>query len=54
MVAQEKATRPGCAAATAEVTPDKFCRVEDQSEIWEQALALGREIGSRLGSQLRM
>ncbi len=31
-----------------EVTPDKFCKVEDQVETWQQALKLGKEIGERL------
>ncbi|MCB2193262.1 MAG: flavodoxin family protein [Deltaproteobacteria bacterium] len=31
-----------------EVTPDKFCKVEDQTETWERAQALGRKIGKRL------
>jgi multimeric flavodoxin WrbA len=36
------------------VTPEKFCKVEDQKETWQQAQALGHEIASRLGRQLRM
>ena len=36
------------------VTPEKFSRVEDQTEIWEQAKALGKDIALRLGEQLRM
>lgn len=36
------------------VAPDKFQRVEDQTEAWETAGDLGREIGRRLGEQLRM
>jgi multimeric flavodoxin WrbA len=35
------------------VTPEKFCRVEDQ-EVWGQAQELGREIASRLKGQLAM
>ncbi|HZK13947.1 MAG TPA: flavodoxin family protein [Desulfobaccales bacterium] len=35
------------------VTPEKFCRVEDQ-EVWIQAQDLGREIASRLKAQLAM
>jgi len=31
-----------------EVTPDKFRQVEDQTETWQKAQALGREIGKRL------
>ncbi|MCJ8500387.1 flavodoxin family protein [Desulfatitalea alkaliphila] len=37
-----------------EVTPEKFCNVEDQSETWEQARLLGQEIVRRLGKQMRM
>jgi multimeric flavodoxin WrbA len=37
-----------------EVTPDKFCRVEDQTETWEQARAVGEQIASRLRQQLSM
>lgn len=36
------------------VTPDKFSRVEDQTEIWEQAKALGKDIALKLGEQMRM
>lgn len=36
-----------------EVTPEKFCKVEDQIEIWEQAGTLGKEIAERL-KKLRM
>jgi hypothetical protein len=36
------------------VTPEKFCKVKDQKETWQQAQALGQEIASRLGGQLRM
>jgi hypothetical protein len=35
------------------VTPEKFCRVEDQ-EVWGQAQAVGREIAARLKGQLAM
>jgi hypothetical protein len=35
------------------VTPEKFCRVEDQ-EVWGQAQELGREIAARLKGQLAM
>jgi multimeric flavodoxin WrbA len=35
------------------VTPEKFCRVEDQ-EVWGQAQELGREIAARLKVQLAM
>ena len=33
------------------VTPEKFCRVEDQ-EVWGQPQELGREIAARLKAQL--
>lgn len=36
------------------VTPDKFCKVEDQTETWEQAKAVGQEIAATLGEQMRM
>ena len=36
------------------VTPEKFCKVEDQSETWEQAKVLGLEIARKLGDQMRM
>lgn len=36
------------------VTPDKFCRVEDQSETWQRAQELGQEIARRLRQQLAM
>ncbi len=35
------------------VTPEKFCRVEDQ-EVWGQAQELGREIAARLKARLAM
>jgi multimeric flavodoxin WrbA len=35
------------------VTPEKFCRVEDQ-EVWGQAQEVGREIAARLKAQLAM
>lgn len=31
-----------------EVTPDKFCKVEDQTETWQQAGILGKEIAEKL------
>ena len=37
-----------------EVTPEKFNKVEDQSETWEQAKMLGQEIARKLGDQMRM
>lgn len=36
------------------VTPEKFSRVEDQNEIWQQAQAVGREIAHRLRERLNM
>ena len=36
------------------VTPEKFCNVEDQTETWEQAKALGQEITRKLGDLMRM
>ena len=36
------------------VTPEKFCKVEDQTETWEQAKALGQEISARLQKQMMM
>ncbi len=37
-----------------EVTPEKFSRVEDQTETWEQAKALGPEIAGKLREQMSM
>ena len=37
-----------------EVTPVKFCKVEDQTETWEQAKVLGQEIANKLGDQMKM
>jgi multimeric flavodoxin WrbA len=37
-----------------EVTPEKFSKVEDQTETWEQAKMLGQEIARKLGDQMRM
>lgn len=31
-----------------QITPDKFCRVEDQSELWSRAQAAGQAIGGRV------
>jgi multimeric flavodoxin WrbA len=36
------------------VTPEKFSKVEDQTETWQQAQELGRQIASRLRGQLSM
>jgi multimeric flavodoxin WrbA len=33
------------------VTPEKFCNVEDQTETWDLAKALGQEISQKLGQQ---
>ena len=33
---------------------DKFRIVEDQTETWEQAKTLGKEIAQKLGKQMRM
>lgn len=37
-----------------QVTSDKFSNVEDQTETWEQAKVLGKEIARKLGEQMRM
>jgi multimeric flavodoxin WrbA len=36
------------------VTPEKFCRVEDQSDTWQRAGELGEEIQRRLHDRLAM
>ena len=36
------------------VTPEKFCKVEDQTETWERAKVLGQEVARKLGDQMRM
>ena len=36
------------------VTPEKFCKVEDQTETWEQAKVLGQEIRARIQKQVMM
>lgn len=36
------------------VTPDKFCRVEDQTLLWQQAQDLGQELARRLRGRLAM
>lgn len=36
------------------VTPEKFCKVEDQTETWEQARVLGQEISGRIKKQMMM
>jgi hypothetical protein len=35
-----------------EVTSEKFNKVEDQTETWEQAKVLGQEIANKLGEQM--
>lgn len=42
---------PGVFGDDIKVTPEKFCKVEDQPEIWDRAKSLGRKIGQRLGQQ---
>ena len=37
-----------------EVTPEKFRKVEDQTETWEQAKKLGQEIARKRRDQMRM
>jgi hypothetical protein len=37
-----------------EVAPEKFSKVGDQTETWEQAKMLGQEIARKLGDQKRM
>lgn len=36
------------------VTPDKFCKVEDQSEIWDRANQLGLEIAQKIKNRVLM
>ena len=36
------------------VTPEKFCKVENQTETWEQAKVLGQEIGTRIKKLMMM
>jgi hypothetical protein len=36
------------------VTPEKFCKVEDQTKTWEQDKALGQDIARKLGKQMKM
>ncbi|SLM32069.1 Isf [Desulfamplus magnetovallimortis] len=35
-------------------TPDKFCKVEDQSEVWNKASELGRKIAEKIKIRLAM
>ncbi|NDY72270.1 flavodoxin family protein [Desulfobacter hydrogenophilus] len=37
-----------------EVTPDKFCKVEDQSDVWERANELGLEIAEKIKNRALM
>lgn len=37
-----------------EVTPEKFCAVEKQDDIWSEAQRLGQEINNRLRQQQAM
>ena len=37
-----------------EVTPDKFCKVEDQSDVWEKAKELGPEIAEKIKKRVLM
>jgi len=36
------------------VTPDKFCKVEDQSEVWDRANQLGVEIAEKIKKRVLM
>ena len=36
------------------ITPDKFCKVEDQSEIWDRANQLGLEIAQKIKKRVLM
>lgn len=36
------------------VTPEKFCKAEDQKEIWDRAKTVGKEIGVRIQKQMMM
>lgn len=38
----------------ARATPDKFCNVEDQAEVWDQTQKLGHELSQRVKSQTLM
>lgn len=38
----------------AKPTPDKFCRVEDQTELWQEARRLGTEVARLLKERLAM
>lgn len=36
------------------VTPDKFCKVKDQSEVWDKANLLGQEIAQKIKNRVLM
>ncbi|KMY68581.1 NADPH-dependent FMN reductase [Desulfocarbo indianensis] len=36
------------------ITPEKFSRAEDQAEVWQQGLDLGRELGQAMRKQFAM
>lgn len=36
------------------ITPDKFCKVEDQTEVWDKAALLGQEISQKLKTRVLM
>ena len=36
------------------VTPDKFCKVEDQSDVWDKAKELGLEIAQKIKNRVLM
>ena len=37
-----------------QITPDKFCNVEDQPEVWNQAKQLGQDLAGKVRSQALM
>ncbi len=37
-----------------EVTPEKFCKAEDQTETWERGKTVGKEIGARVQKLMMM
>ena len=36
------------------VTPERFCAVEDQTEVWNRAKVLGQEIAEKLSGRMKM
>ena len=36
------------------ITPEKFCKVEDQSEVWDKANQLGQEIATKIKNRVLM